>query len=103
MYRKLKELNLIKNDYDGVNIEDDEIEMNSSFNQLMTDDSFNKKQESETNEEYKFRISYHSTIINSTKIKGDMAKVLTFMHINKLKYNTEYDSDYERILEKLNS
>jgi hypothetical protein len=104
MYRKLKELGLIKIEYDGIDLGEDEIDlerMNSSLNYLITDDYFRKKLETETNEEYKFRISYHEFIINSTKIRGDMAKTLTYMMINRLKLNCVYDDDYEKILNKI--
>lgn len=105
MYKKLRNLGILTKgistiEYDGVNTTNKK-EMNSTLNYLIEDRSFEVKQVYETEEEYNFRMSYYNFVIKNNKIKGDIAKVITYMQINKIKLNTIYDPNYEKILSKL--
>lgn len=82
-------------------IDSEDNKMENKLNYLIT--NFDQKEEYETNDEFKFRLSFHKFITETIKLKGDVAIMLTYMMINRIKYDVKYSEKHENILDRIES
>lgn len=99
MFQKLKSIGVFKSEYDGINTIEN-TKMDNKKNYLISDEYFNSKGEYETVNDYNRRIDFYKFIL-SKGMKGDIAKVLAYMQMNKEKLGVTYTEEYENALDKL--